>query len=660
MMHQSHSPSPRSLVRKTTTSPSRQGRHARDPLPDFVAPQLALLMTAPPLDENYLQEIKFDGYRVLARLEQVGRTPEIHLFTRNGNDWTDRFPTVAEAVASLAAESAFLDGEVVALDAQGRSRFQRLQNALSDPRDTALYYFVFDLLYLNGHDLRALPLIARKERLAALLACNPHPLLRYSEHWTGRGEPLLRRCCAAHLEGIVCKDRRQPYTSGRNAGWVKVKCKNRQEFIVIGYTHPRGTRAHLGALLLATHDPDGRLRYSGRVGTGMGAETLRDLKTRLAALETAAPPIAGLRGGRDVTWVHPRLVAEIEFSEFTAEGILRHAAFMGLRADKPAAQVVRETPAAAGPGRTPESSRRKGRSGAAASPLTHPDKVLFTPDGPTKGELADYYARVQARMWPYVQGHPLSLLRCPDGTGRPCFFQKHIAGSSPVPGLAAITVADKTEIRQYRFVETPEGLRSLVQLGVLELHLWGARAEDVEHPVELVFDLDPAPEVTWERTIAGAVSVRKLLQRLGLRSFLKLSGGKGMHLHVPIAPRYCWEQIKSFCHAVARQLAQAQPELFTAALPKRERTGKIFIDYLRNGRGATYIAPFSARARPGAPIAAPISWAALGPQLRPDYYTVRTAGDYLRDYPRDPWAGYAALRQPIALLDEHGAGGRGG
>ena len=619
------------------------------PLPEFIAPQLAVLLSAPPSGEHYLHEVKLDGYRVLARSVYAGGVPEVVLHTRTGKDWTDKFAAIAEAVACLDVDSVYLDGEVVALDAKGRSDFQRLQNSLNGRNDAMLCYVLFDLLYLNGYDLRRRPLWERKELLAALLSHNPHPLLRYSKHFTGSGLAVLQRCCRQQLEGIVCKDRRAPYVSSRTADWLKVKCKNRQEFVIVGYTGPKGTRAHLGALLLAARSSDGALRYVGRVGTGLRTKTLRELKEQLSVLKTAKPPVADAPSSREITWVKPHLVAEVEFSEFTDENLLRHASFIGLRADKPAAEVVLEVPA---PAPSPHRAASAKSDAPAAFALTHPDKILFAPDGPTKSELADYYARVTERMWPYVQGHPLALLRCPEGTAGQCFFHKHLVSTTAEPGLATVAISEKNGTRQYRYLAAPAGLRSLVQLGVLELHLWGSLADDVEHPIELVFDLDPAPDVGWERTVEGAGRVRRLLQRLGLRSFVKLSGGKGVHLHVPIAPRYDFELAKRFCHAVARQLAAEQPSLFTVALAKRERTGKIFLDYLRNGRGATYVAPFSARARAGAPIAVPIPWSALDTKLSPSAYTVRTLDTYLRRYPRDPWAGYAELRQPIAMLAE--------
>lgn len=633
-------------------------RNGEDPLPDFVSPQLALLTSEAPTNPSYVHEIKFDGYRILSRLDYRGESPVVNLITRNHNDWTETFPTIAEAIASLDVESAMLDGEVVAEDAQGRSNFQRLQNALSGAHPDELRYYVFDLLYLNGHDLREQPLLERKQLLAALLKHNPHPLLRYSEHWSGDAGKRLKELCKRGMEGIVCKDGSMPYESTRSSSWLKVKCTNRQEFVIVGYTGPRGTRQHIGALLMAAHDEDGRLRYVGRVGTGMTQKVLGALKKKLAGLETDTPPVFNPERSRDVTWVKPRLVAEVEFGHLTDDQILRHASFQGLRADKPAEQVYLEVPRMVeeSPGPAKHSSKNSSKKPSQNPPeerltLTHPDKVLFTPDGPTKQELADYYVQIAERMWPYIEGHPLVLLRCPSGQEKQCFFQKHIVHNSVEPGIAGVDISEKSESQPYRYLESPLGLQTLVQLGALEIHIWGSRIADLEHPVELVFDLDPDPSVTWKRVVDGTHLVRDLLQKLGLRSFLKLSGGKGVHLHVPIAPRYGWEEAKDFCHAVARQLAEEQPELFTAELAKKERVGKIFVDYLRNGRGATYIAPFSARARAGAPIAAPISWAGLDGKTRPDAYTVRTIGKYLRDYPRDPWTGYFKLSQRIRLLD---------
>jgi bifunctional non-homologous end joining protein LigD len=647
-------------------------RPGTDPLPEFIAPQLALLVSSPPTDPSYLCEIKFDGYRALGRVDRRTDTPDVRIYTRSGNDWTDRFSLIAEALATLEVDSAYLDGEIVILGADGRTDFQALQNAMdgqSGAGSDKLVYCVFDLLYLNGYDLRGLPLLSRKELLSELLRDHPHARLRYSEHFTDP-EAFFKDACRKRLEGMVCKDGRKPYASARNSDWVKVKCTNRQEFILVGYTEPRRSREYLGSLLLGAHDQSGRLRYVGRVGTGMSLTALRELKQSLARLHTDTPPVYNPERGSGITWVEPRLVAEVEYGALTNEHMLRHAAFRGLRADKPASQVVLEIPDALMKDRDPDgTARKRWFSGARRRPapeaepergadparsavvLTHPDKVLYPPDGPTKQELADYYEKVQDRMWPHVQNRPLALLRCPEGH-KECFFQKHLHRAEPEPGIATVLLTEKTTERQYRYIASPLGLRSLVQLGVLEVHLWGSRIEDPDRPVELVFDLDPAPDVEWKRVVKATLAVRELLDRLKLKSFLKLSGGKGVHLHVPIAPRYPWEQAKAFCRAVARQLEQDQPDLFTAALAKSERTGRIFLDYLRNGRGATFIAPFSARARSGAAIAVPAAWEELTPRLRPDSYTVRAVDKYLKDYPDDPWEGYTDLHQPLTILDE--------
>ena len=626
---------------------------AKDALPDFISPQLATLVAEPPAGDHFIIETKFDGYRALARIEHRadGAADSVRIFTRSGKDWTLKFAPIAKALAGLAVDSAYLDGEIVVLGDKGQSDFQALQNSLSTGAAALLIYYVFDLLYLNGHDLRRLPLAQRKELLAVLCQNNPHAQLRYSEHQAGDPQQLLAAYCKAGGEGIICKDDRQPYRSSRSADWLKVKCKSRQEFVVVGYTAPRKTRAHLGALLLGAYESPGKgsqLRYVGRVGTGFDREQLRELKEQLAPLKVAEPPVVNPNRASAVTWVEPRLVAEIEFGSWTADKILRHAVFRGLRADKPAAEVVIEQPAELPVARRAPTAPAPRE---APLPLKNPDKRMFPPSGPTKQELADYYARVARRMWPYVHGRTLSLLRCPEGYKKECFFQRHLTGDKPEPGLASVELAEKDKVRSYRYLESPLGLRSLVQLGALEVHLWGSRAAEPESPVEVVFDLDPAPEVGWPAVVKGALAVRELLTRLGLKSFVKLSGGKGVHIHAPIRPSYSWDQVRAFCHAVARQLASQSPEHFTAALSKSDRTGKIFIDYLRNARGATFIAPFSVRARSGAPIAVPVAWSALGPELRPDAYSVRTLDKYLADYPRDPWSGFTRLRQRLSLFE---------
>ena len=644
-------------------------------LPAFVAPQLATLMAEPPQDARFVFENKFDGYRALARIDRRSAVPDVRIYTRSGNDWTDKFAGIAEALACLDVDAAYLDGEIVARDADGRSSFQLLQNSLSGASDRPLEYCVFDLLHLNGHDLRALPLLSRKELLEELLSGCPHPRLLYSVHEHGRVQAALAAACRAGEEGLVCKDGERPYVSGRSADWIKVKCQKRQEFVIVGYTPPAGSRQHLGALLLGAHDEAG-LRYVGRVGTGFGRQTLQALKEALEPLRTEAPPVYNPERARDIRWVRPGLVAEVSYAQLTDDKILRHPVFCGLRADKPAHEVVleqpRELPAAAGadpePGtdaraeaETRPRPRKKSASKAASAArqsaaaaddvtLTNPDKILFPPGGPTKAELAAYYEEIAPRMAPYAFGRPLTLVRCPEGHKKACFFQKHAAGDEP--GIGTVAVHETKDDQPYRVLQTAAGLRSLVQLGALELHVWGATATDLEHPIELVFDLDPAPGITWAALTRAAEDVRALLGQLGLESFVKLSGKKGIHVHTPIAPRYPFPQAKDFCRAVARQLTDAHPDRFTATVSKSERTGKIFIDYLRNGRGATFVAPYSSRAGDDAPVAVPVTWETLAACGRSNAYTVRTIGAYLKKYRKDPWAGMVGMAQRIALLEK--------
>lgn len=613
----------------------RQRARGAGAFPQFVAPELATLVEKPPQEEHYLHEIKFDGYRALAHIDKRASSSGVAIYTRNANDWTHKFRPIAEALSNFAVDSAYLDGEIVVLGDKGQSDFQALQNSLDQSVDAPLYYFVFDLLMRDGEDLRQRPLDERKALLKELLDANPHERIRYSNHWTGNAQQFLKNACEQRLEGIVSKDRRSTYVSGRTFDWLKSKCTHRQEFVIVGYSAPRGSRRHLGALLLGTHEKAGALRYVGRVGTGFTQQSLQELETALSRLRTSVPPVVNPVRSRDVTWVKPRLICEVQFGHFTTEGMLRQAVFYGLREDKQPAEVQIEMP----------------KAQEELVTLTHPNKVLFPPDGPTKQELSDYYERISRRIWRHVQSRPLSLLRCPEGIRKTCFFQKHIEKDRIEPGLAVVSLKEKSTSRPYRYLVSPLGLRSLVQLGALELHTWGASVDDPEHPDQLVFDLDPAPDVAWKEVVAAARLVRDILRRLKLKSYPKLSGNKGVHVHVPIARHYDWKQIESFCHAVAKQLEAEHPQRFTANMSKAKRTGKIFVDYLRNQRGATAVAPFSPRAKSGAAVAVPIPWSALTSRTRPDAYTVRSIDKYLKAYPRDPWPGYFTAAQKIPLLE---------
>src|SRR6266508_5459509 len=628
-------------------------------LPDFVAPQLATLVGRAPAGEDWLHEIKLDGYRVLARIER-GRA---RLLTRSGQDWTARFPGVAAAAERLRAKGALLDGEVVILDAHGISHFQSLQEALSQGRTQDLVYFVFDLLHLDGRDLRSLPLSARKALLARLLH-GSGKTIRYSEHVEGQGDSFYDKACSMGLEGIISKQKDAPYRSGRGTAWVKVKCVASQEFVIVGFTEPKGTRAGFGALLLGVYDKDGALTYVGRVGTGFDTRSLKALHEKLQGLERERFPLRSLPSGstRDVHWVEPKLVADVAFTEWTRDGILRHPTFHGLREDKPAREVVRELPkppaAVKRPSRGRRGVRTRGpvrettRASSRASDtiagvtLTHPDRILYPGQGITKRDLAAFYEEIGDWILTHVVERPLSLVRCPAGQGTACFYQKHVRPEAS-EHIEGVKVKEKGAVRTYAYIEDLAGLVSLVQLGVLELHPWGSRVGNLEHPDRLTLDIDPAPGVPWKRVIATARELRSLLTKRRLQSFVKTTGGKGLHVVVPLAPKQPWATVKDFARDIAEAMAKRAPQEYTASLSKASRTGKIFIDYLRNSQGATAVAAYSTRALPGAPVATPIAWDELGTDLRSDQFTVKNLPRRLAALRKDPWDGFLKTRQTL-------------
>jgi bifunctional non-homologous end joining protein LigD len=668
--------------------PSKLSHARRGALPAFVPPQLATLVAAAPKGEGWLHEIKLDGYRALCRLEK-GRA---QLITRRENDWTDAFGRIAPAAAFLPAQTALLDGEVVWLAEDGRTDFQALQQVLGEGRDERLFYFAFDLLHLDGWDLRRTPLVERKAALRALLAAAPAEAaaLRYSDHVQSDGEAFLRQACAHQLEGIICKRADGPYREKRGHDWLKVKCLAEQELVIVGYTDPRsgprgtGSRQGLGALLVGAHEKtkgDEKLRYAGKVGTGFDGKTLNDLLRRLQPLERAKPAVVDPPRGykaRGVHWVEPELVAQVAFAGWTEDGVLRHPSFKGLREDKAASEVTREVakppPRAANgaakpqrsaankaaPAKRPAASRRSkpakgnGAVEVAGVRITNPQRVLYPEQGLTKLDLVQYYERVADHILPYLEGRPLALVRCPSGREKGCFYQKHPTDATP-PELVEVPVVEKSGARAvYVAVESLQGLLTLPQMGVLEVHPWGSRRQHLDKPDVLIFDLDPGPDVTWADVIGSARDLRALLRELGLESFPKLSGGKGVHVVVPVVPELQWEAAKAFTHAVVRLLASRDPDRYVTTMTKSKRGGKIFLDYLRNGFGNTAVAPYSTRARPGAPVAAPVRWDELGPKLRPDHYDARNLGRRLATLRRDPWEGFFTAKQkvPRAVLKQ--------
>ena len=635
------------VAARSLKRPAAHRRHAAR-LPAFVKPQLATLMERPPHGENWVHEIKFDGYRLLARLQDG----EVRLITRAENDWTHKFASIAAAVAKLPAHEALLDGEVVCQDPDGSMSFHGLQRALSEGHQDRLHYYLFDILFLDGEDLRARTLLERKEVLKRLLRRAPAHL-HYSEHYTQPGEQVLAHACDIALEGIVSKRADRPYHSGRDLGWLKSKCIQEQEVVIGGYTTQPKHPDILGALLTGYHQ-DGKLMYSGKVGTGFSQDDGRRVLKRLRALASSSKPFESVPNDarRGAHWVKPTLVAQVNFGEWTADGRMRHPSFQGLREDKPAEEVVREQakkpPTAARPrSRAADDRRTTGRErlelGGVA--LSHPDKLLFPDAGISKRTLAEYYLKVAPRMLPHVAGRPISLLRCPGGLGHSCFFQRH-AGKVDSPHLVPIQVRGHGDDEPYISIKDVAGLVTLVQMDVLEIHVWGSEVGAPLRPDRLIFDLDPAPDVKFTAVKQAAKILRGMLKELKLQSFLKTTGGKGLHVVVPFAKGPGWDEVKDFSRSLAETVAQHDSDHFTINSRKDVRKGKIYIDYLRNGLAASAVAPYSVRAKAAASVAVPLRWEELSRLKAADSFGLK---DTLRRLRGDPWVRFLKVRQKLPL-----------
>jgi bifunctional non-homologous end joining protein LigD len=574
-------------------------------VPKFRPVQLATLVDSVPTGNGWLHEMKYDGYRALVA---VGGG-KAKVFTRTGLDWTDKFPGIAKAAAALPVGSALIDGEIVAFK-DGKPDFSTLQDAISNGGDT-LAMFAFDLLALDGEDLAALPLVARKERLRPLFDA-ADDTIRYSEHVVGSGEKLFDAMCADGFEGVVSKQADAPYRGTRTKGWVKTKCTRRQEFVIVGWSASDKTGRGFKALLLGVNGPDG-LRYAGKVGTGFSTAMMLDLRGRLDALAVDTPAVKVPRpAARGARWVKPELVAEVAFAEFTSEDVVRHASFLGLRGDKAAADVVAEKPVAA-----PEA--------ASSIKISSPDRIIDPTSKLTKGALAAYYERMAPLMLPWLGDRPISLVRCPQGRAKHCFFQKHDAGSFGEP-VHQVDIREKDgSTEPYLYVSDADGMLACVQMGTIEFHGWGSLVADVEKPDRLVFDLDPDEGLDFADVKRAAEDIKQHLADIGLTSYPMLSGGKGVHVIVPLKPEAAWPAVKSFADRFARALSQAEPDRFTANMKKAERTGRIFIDWLRNQRGATAVMPYVVRARPGAAVAVPVSWSELKDVKSPAMYSAKDA-----------------------------------
>lgn len=608
-------------------------RAKKSPMPDFIEPALATLKPAPPAGPKWLHEVKFDGYRLQARLEGQ----EVRLLTRSGLDWTHRFGAeITDALRALPAETAIMDGELVVESGAGASDFSALQADLSDGRNDRFVLYLFDLMYLDGYDLREAPLIERKEVLEKLVGAEPGRI-RFSSHFGESGSMVLRHACRLSLEGIVSKEADAPYRSGRGKGWIKSKCSARQEFVVAGYVPSTTSDRLVGSLVLGVHEGD-TLTYVGRVGTGFSQKMASELRERLDGMRIDKSPFAGrltADESRGVRFVRPDLVAEVEFRAWTADGHLRHASFRGLREDKPAADVVRES----GPAKeAPKAPRRR-------VTLTHPDRIYWPDEGITKEGLADYYAEVWPKIAPFIVGRPLALLRCPGGINGQKFFQKHAwKGIAKQIGL----VKDPAEPAEEAMIaiNDMDGLMALVQSATLEIHPWGSTVADWDRPDTITMDLDPGEGVPWEAVIAGAVEVRQRLADAGLESFVKTSGGKGLHVVAPLTPRADWPAVKAFTKGLADAMAADAPGDYVSTITKSKRKGRILIDYLRNQRGMTAVAAYSTRARPGAAVSMPVAWEELD-QFGPDYFTVVNTPNRLAALARDPWEDFRAAARPL-------------
>jgi len=617
-------------------------------LPAFVAPCLATLSSKAPDSGKWVHEIKFDGYRIQARLDRG----KVKLLTRKGLNWTSKFPTVAAAIAKLPAKSALIDGEVVVEGDDGLSSFSLLQQDLKASRHDRMVLYGFDLMHLDGADLKSLPLVSRKDALAKLFKREPaRGVLRLSESLTEAGSTLLRHACKMGLEGIVSKVADAPYRSGRGQDWIKTKCSDRQELVVAGVVPSTVDARAVGALVLSFYERD-KLHYAGRTGTGFTHEIARSLFRKLKALETAKAPFETIpaeeRGARKPIWVEPSMVVEVDFHGWTHGERVRQASFQGVREDKAAKDVVREKTIAVASRR--ESVKRSApikTNGASVAgvTLTHPDRIYWDDAGITKRELADFYVRVWKWMRPHLVGRPIALLRCPEGASGQCFFQKHARAGIPTEHLHLVPEKGDKIIS----IDDLDGLIALVQGGVLEIHTRGTTIGDRESADRLVFDLDPGPGTGWKDVMAAARDVRDRLSALKLKSFLKTSGGKGLHVVLPIKSTP-WEEAKAFTKAIAEAMEADEPERYVSTATKAKRNKRIFVDYLRNSREATAVAPYSTRARPGAPVAVPIDWPELGSLKAANQYTVRNLIQRLSRQRKDPWAEIGRVKQSLPKL----------
>ncbi|MCS0631938.1 DNA ligase D [Telluria mixta] len=640
-------------ARKAAAKPKRGGMPdgaVKADLPETLTPELATLVDGPPADpENYIYEIKFDGYRMVTRVQ--GK--DIRLITRNGNDWTDKLKPLQQEIRRMKLPDGWYDGEIVVHDENGKPNFNLLQLAFDGSNSAQIVYFVFDAPYFKGYDLRDVRLDERRPILQEALAARPSDTVRFSAEFGTDPAQLVVAACQIGLEGVIGKRKDSRYVTRRSPEWIKLKCGQRQEFVIGGYTDPHGARTGIGSLLLGYYDKDGVLRYAGNCGSGFNGASLRHMREVLEAIETDKNPFPPRAvPGRTNHWVKPELVAEVSFSEWTATDSIRHPVFQGLRKDKPAKSVVRELPKHmqeapvenAKPARKRTAKKAEPESGLpgnlpATFKVTHGDRVMDAESGVTKVEMVRYYALVGELMMEHLKGRPVSLVRAPDGVGKELFFQKHVVDTAKMPGVAQMDQALDPDHPRMTEIATIEGLLSSAQWNVVEIHSQNATARHYDTPDRMVFDLDPGEGVEWSDIQEAAQLMRAFLQELGLNPFLKTSGGKGLHVVVPLKPKLDWDTVKDFSRAIVTHLAKTIPERFSAKSGAKNRVGLIFIDYLRNGRGATTVAAWSARARPGLGISVPVRWEELPKLKSGSHWSVKTVHTRL-DEGNAPWADY--------------------
>lgn len=639
---------PQKTVVKKSTNKASLSQQKVTSIPQTFSPQLATLVSEPPAGD-WFYEIKFDGYRMLARV----LNGEVKLFTRNGNDWTTRLPEQAKAIASLQLQDSWLDGEVVVLNENGLPSFQALQNAFEIGASQQIIFYLFDAPYLNGEDLREQPIELRRERLKKIIPRTKKSLLRYSETFEADHKSIVQSACAMSLEGVIGKRIGSLYVSRRSDDWIKLKCRLRQEFVIVGYTEPQGSRIGFGALLLAVHKQKNspELIYAGRVGTGFNTARLNEMVKKLTALGRSTSPLSiklTAQHARGVHWIKPVLIGEVEFAEWTNEGLVRQASFIALRSDKPVADIIREQPQVSSI--TNKSNTRASRAKKTANSATtktviasvaisHPARIIDSQTGATKLQLAEYYEQVSELILPHLKCRPVSLLRAPDGLTGEQFFQKH-AENRAIPHVTQLDKSLDPGHAPLMAIDTTQALVSCVQMNAIELHTWGARVGEIEAPDRFVLDLDPDPALPWRSVIEATNLTLAVLDELKLRAFLKTSGGKGMHILVPLTPAANWETVKAFSKAIAEFMAKQIPDRFVAKMGPKNRVGKIFIDYLRNSRGASTVSAYSVRARPGLPVSVPIAREELGEITRPDMWNIQNIESRLNSSAADAWGIY--------------------